>query len=481
MKIMNSTQRMLLALGAASLALAGCSKISPLAPPAVKSGTADFSRYVAMGTSVSAGFESGGLVDHHQTHGFAYLFAQQAGTPSFTIPSISADGIPPLLQVVSLSPLIVSSVGRTLGAPTNIAQPYAYSDMGIPGAVLFDVADTSAYDTYPNPVGRQNFTFFNIIQRNRGSILAQVASLSPTFISFEYGANEVLGPATNGSGVPGLDAATYQALLDTTLIYLHLAAPNAKAAIMNVPDVTTVPYVTTFPPFALDANGDPLIVGGQLVSLIGPSGPLTTSDYVLLGAGDSLAVGTGFPVGTYSYVSLVPGNGRPLLDSQVLSSVEALAISSTVNGYNTAISNAAATFGMAVVDFHGILEQAANGGISYRGNLYTNQYILGGLFSLDGVHPNDLGYGLICNAMIDAVNKTYGSSIQPVDLSQAASATASSVRRAGGRVLPWIPGADRRFAPIFPWRDGSMAGITRLSPAAGPLHSARPGRTGVTW
>jgi len=452
---MKSTQRILLALGAASLALAGCSKISPLAPPALKSGNASFGTYVAMGTSISSGYESGGLVDRHQVQSFPYLFAAQVGS-SFSIPSINNDGIPPLLQVVSLSPLVISNAGRTLGSPTNFGLAGAYSNMAIPGAILADVTDSVYYDA-PTAV-HPNITMFNIIQRNRGNIIAQVASRNPTFISFEYGANEVLGPASQGSGVPGLTAAQFGGLLDVTLTGLQALCPNAKLAIVNVPDVTSIPFVTTFPPFVLDANGNPVFNGGAPLTLIGTEGgvvgPLGPGDHVLLTASSAMAAGDGFPTGTFSYLTGAPGTGNPLPNSVVLSSVEATAISATLNGYNTAIANEAAARGMALVDLHGLLQQAAATGITYQGSLYTSDFVTGGLFSLDGVHPTDLAHGLICNMMIDAVNQTFGSTIQHVDLSQSATASASRVQRtAGGRVMPDIRGSDRMFETTFPWRE----------------------------
>lgn len=468
---MNATRRILLALGAATLALAGCSKISPLAPEALNGGTANYSRYAAMGTSISSGYESGGLVVHHQTQSFPYLFAKQVGAP-FNIPSISADGIAPLLQLVSLSPLVISNAGRALGSPTNIAYPAAYENMAIPGAILADVGDSLYYDA-PNPV-HPDVTMFNLIQRNRGNIIAQVASLNPTFISFEYGANEVLGPASQGSGVPGLNAAQFGGLLDATLTSLQALCPNAKIAIVTVPDVTTIPYVTTFPPFALDANGDPLVIGGQLVTLIGNEtgtpAPLTASDFVLLSASGALAAGDGFPIGTFSYLTGAPGTGNPLPNNKVLSSIEATSISSTVRGYNTAISDEAALRGMALVDLNGLLAQAATTGVTYQGSLYTSEFVTGGLFSLDGVHPTDLAHGMICNMMIDAVNRTFGSNIAPVNLTLSATGNASRVRPTiGRRLLPNIVGADRMFAPIFPWRDGTDAAAA--GPARGPAAS----------
>jgi len=463
---MNSTQRVLLALGAASLAFLGCSKIAPLTAPAVKSGTADFSRFAAMGTSVTAGFESAGLVDHHQTHGFPYLFAQQVRT-AFTIPSVSPDGIPPLLQVVSFSPLIVSNQGRTQGSPTNFAQPTAYNNMGVPGALLFDAADTSGYASNP---------MFSIIQRGRGSIVDQVASLNPTFISFEYGANEVLGPATEGGTIPVMDAGTYGAILSATLDSIQTDCPNAKIAILNIPDVTSIPYVTTFPPVTLDTLGNPVPLIGKES---GSAAPLSPSDYVLLNAADSLAVGTGFPTNAISYVSGVPGNGRPLGNDQVLSTVEATAISATVDGYNNAIEIAVANskVGMAIVDLHGLLKQAATTGIKIQGSTYTNAYITGGFFSLDGVHPTDLGYGVICNQMIASVNQTFGSNIQPVNLAQAASATSSEAHpaSAGKRLLPWIRGSDHMLASILPSRAQLNAALARVGPPA-PARLAAPAR-----
>jgi hypothetical protein len=289
-----------------------------------------------------------------------------------------------------------------------------------------------------------------------------VASLNPTFISIEYGANELLGPATNGSGIPILDAAYYGALLSATLDTVLTLCPNAKIALVNIPDVTSVPFVTTFPPVVLDASGNPVLIGGVPIPLIGSEagsvGPLGFSDFVLLTAADSMAIGTGFPVGTFSYVSGAPGNGRPLLDSQVLSSVEATAISATVDGYNNVINGLAGQLGLAVVDFHSVLQQAATTGVPIQGTLYTNAYITGGFFSLDGVHPTDLGYAVLCNAMIDAVDRTYGSDIQHVNLAAAATASSSRARPTmNRRLLPNIVGSSHMFDSIFLPRMAPMA------------------------
>ena len=58
------------------MAFAGCSKLEPINGPTLRSGNADFSVYAAIGTSLSAGSQSGGgLVDYHQRRSFPADFA----------------------------------------------------------------------------------------------------------------------------------------------------------------------------------------------------------------------------------------------------------------------------------------------------------------------------------------------------------------------------------------------------------------------
>ena len=436
----------------AAAALCGCGEISPITAPRAGAGNTNFSVYAAMGTSITAGYQSGGLVDHHQVHSFAALFARQVGAAAFTEPTVSPDGLPPLLRIVSLSPLIVSNLGRTPGTPTNLAQPSAYHNMGIPGALMVDAVDsTYYYGGLPRGSGP-----FELIVRHRGTVLSEVASLAPTFVSVEYGANEVLAPATNGSGAVSVSPALFETLLHGALGGLQTMPTSPGLAVFTVPNVPDIPYFTTFPPFTVSLST------GQPVALLGPDGSLTPGDYVLLNAGADMAGGKGFPVGAYNYVNpSAPGTGVPLDDAEVLSATEAASITTTVDAYNTAIRAEAALAGAAVVDLHGLLETASTVGLRYQGRAYNADYITGGLFSLDGVHPDDLAQGFLANAMIAAVNATYGSSIPPVDLSQAATVTASRL------------GLDATVLPRYPVIQGGQAYYRAMFPPVAPAIVAR--------
>jgi len=410
--------------------LAACGVIDPINGPARQNGNADFSVYVAMGTSLGAGVESGGLVERHQVHSYAYLFAQQAQAASFTIPSISDSGLSPLLVLRSLQPLVITPAS-TPGSPTNFAQPTSYHNMSIPGALLVDVLDST--------VAGYNRGLFPVIQRGRGLIIQQALGLGPTFISFEYGANEVLGPALQGSGTSPFSPATFAAMYTTAMNGIAAGAPNAKLVLFNAPDVTTIPHFTTFPAFTVSLST------GNPVPLEGADGPLTAGDLVLLSAGPLIAQGYGIPAGGFNYVNPSAGsNGQPLQENRILRASEVAELQATVAAYNAIIDSVATERGAALVDIHGLLQEIATNGVRYGAVVYTNDFITGGVFSLDGVHPTDLGYALMANQMIGAVNAKFGATIPPVNLGAAATQGRYALRRTdeGSTTKPLVFGLD---------------------------------------
>ena len=453
---------MILALAAFLAGCQGpCDKLGTITAPTTTSGSADFSTYVAVGTSISAGYQSGGLVDRHQVRSFPALFAQaigktvlQNGQGQFTFPAVDHDGIPALTHVASFSPLVITSAGATTGAPENFAQATPYHNMAIPGALLIDFADTTNYYATKLPpagIGRTNFTMFNIVTRHRGSVLQQVLALRPTFMTFEYGSNEVLGAATAGSTAYLFPSAVYTSVLTQCMNAIHTYSPGTKVALFNVPNVTSIPFCTTFKPYTRS------LTTGQVVTLLGPGRtPLSPTDLVLLTAADSLARGTGFPIGAYNYVNpAAPGNGRPLLDSQVLSTTEQATIGAAITAMNAAVDSVATRPWIAKVDFNGLLSGLATNGYDLGSVHYSTAFVTGGIFSLDGVHPTDLGHAIGTNALIAAVNARFGSTIQPLTVSKYTTSSASRMVPVTEDGLPSsmeLHGIQDGLQMLFPWR-----------------------------
>jgi lysophospholipase L1-like esterase len=455
---MNTSMRIKLAIVLALAAVLGgcsgpCSKIEPINGPTLAANGVDLSTYVAVGTSLSSGYESGGLVDRHQVHSFPSLFATQLGKTvqiggqgTFTQPTVDFDGIPALLEIKSYSPLIIDNSNRTTGAPTNLSQNFAYHNLGIPGAILLDLVDTTHYHNTVPPVNRQNFTYFNLIQRGRGTLLAQALSLNPTILSLEYGANELLGPATAGVAPSNTTGANFAQLMTISLNSIHAALPGTKVAVFNLPDVTTIPYFTTFPPFTVST------ITGAALPLVGAAGPLQFGDLVLLPAAAVIATGTGIPTGGYNYVNPPAGsNGQLLPENLILRAGEVAAAHTEIDKMNAVVDSVATRPFVTRVDFAGLLSGISANGIQIGTNLYTSAFITGGLFGLDGIHPNDLGYALMANQMIDAVNARFGSAIPQVNPLQYASPSASRARPAGQTRYPVaVDGLQQELEMLYP-------------------------------
>ena len=100
----------------------------------------NFSNTVFLGDSLTAGFQSGSLLDTLQVHGWAPLVATQA---NFNIvqPLIAYPGAPNVLQLDSVGPppVITTVPGTTTGRDNFATQ---VTDLAVPGALTNDVMNT---------------------------------------------------------------------------------------------------------------------------------------------------------------------------------------------------------------------------------------------------------------------------------------------------------------------------------------------------
>jgi lysophospholipase L1-like esterase len=386
---MKRTQVFLLALGVAALSVAAADA------------QVDFTRYVALGDSLTAGFQSGSLNQVYQANSYPAQIARQGGVTGFQQPTVGEPGIPGILRLNSLVPVqIVPTPG--LGAPTNLALPRPYNNMAVPGADVVDLTSTTT----------DNGGLHDVILRRQGfTQLQQGLSLNPTLVTLWIGNNDVLGAATSGRVIEGVtltpvDVFETNFKAATTAI---AAISGIKVAVANIPNVTSIPYVTTVPRVVVNpATSQPVLIGGQPVPLIGPDGPLAAGDFVLLPATAELAQGKGIPVA-------LGGSGLPLSDGVVLSATEVQAIVDRTNAFNAIISAEATAKSWAFVDAAAALRSFSTG-INIGGINFSSAFLTGGIFSYDGVHASTFGYALVANLFIGALNQRYNDDIPPVDL-----------------------------------------------------------------
>lgn len=362
-------------------------------------GSADFTRFVAIGDSLGAGFLSGGLVRGAQEESVPALVALQATGASIQQPLVSEPGIPAILRLQSLSPLVVAPLPG-IGQPLNLNLPRPYDNLSVPGLRVGDALRTVT----GNPL-------IDLVLRGQGTQLQQALALQPTFALVWLGNNDVLAAATSGRVIEGVTLTPVdQFEADYTAVVGALKAAGADLALATLPNVTSIPYVTTIPPVLINpATNQPVPgPGGAPIFLIGPNGALGPDDRVLLPASAKLTQGIGIP-------AFAGGTGQPLGDADVLSAAEVNAIQARVDAFNAIIRATASVTGSSLADINALLRQLAGPGFNIGGITFTEDYITGGSFSLDGVHPSPLGYAVAADEFVRSINETYGASIPPVD------------------------------------------------------------------
>lgn len=398
----------------------GCSvDDSALNSPAIKSGSANFSTVVSLGNSLTAGFADGALGEAGQKFSYPSLIAKQMGTmfdqPLIKDPGLGLDlqGNPAgRMQLISLSPPVVSSI--PLNGPPQVITPPPYNNFAVPGANTEDVLTSTSGD------------IADFILQNRGTQVRQAKAARPTFIIAWIGDNDVLAAALLGIAIDGITltrtndfSRNYTAIIDSLL------ATGAKIVVANIPDVTLIPFVTTVKPYVVDLRTQEPVKDsqGQKIPLLGTfgdgsTGPLSDDPsagnfaYVTLIGASFIAQGIGIPQGVGN------GTGQPLPTFGVLDKAEIAQIKTRVGELNSVITAATTARGIPVVDINNLLKQIHANGVPAAGVRLTTEYITGGIFSLDAVHPTTVGYGIVANAFIQRINEYYGSNLQEVNLSE---------------------------------------------------------------
>ena len=384
------------------LALALILPLAAVPAAAVDTGNANFTRYVAIGDSLTAGFMSGGLGRTAQLNSYPFLIYRQATglTTGFEQPLVSDPGIPAVLELKSLAPLTIGPKAGS-GQPQNLNLQRPYNNLAVPGADVHDVVATVT----------DNGGLHDLILRKQGTQLQQALALQPTFVSLWIGNNDVLGAALAGRVIEGVTitpVAQFEA--DYKAVVNAVTASGAKMAIANIPEVTGIPYVVTIPFVVVNpATNQPVIVNGNVVPLIGPNGLLGPGDRVLLTARAELAQGKGIPVA-------LGGSGQPLSDGVVLSAAEIATITARIAAYNAIIRSEATRVGAAFVDMNATFREVATNGLNVGGITFTENFLTGGVFSYDGVHPTAFGYAYVANLFLDEINDQFDGEIPLVNL-----------------------------------------------------------------
>lgn len=237
--------------------------------PDLTSGSVDFSTYVSVGASFTAGFGDNALFIAAQENSFPNTLSKafsNVGGGTFTQPLMSDNfgGLAvggnritdPRLVFGGAGPVPLESIIGPVTVTTDIVlnNPTGpFSNLGVPGAKSFHLV-APGYGNLANfPAAANPYAIRLTGSTPNASILELAIAQNPTFFTLsEIGGNDVLGYATTGGNGtnPITDTATFDAALNA--LVAGLTANGAKGAIANLPNITSLSFFTTVPHNPLD-------------------------------------------------------------------------------------------------------------------------------------------------------------------------------------------------------------------------------------
>src|SRR5947207_1207593 len=371
-----------------------------------------FGRLVAVGDGFLAGAGSGGLVGHGAAGQVDGPGARLGRAARVVVPQplIAAPGLPPPLAIVDgngngqLEAGEVrrpggGGVGLRTGAATqarNLADPGEDVTSVLEGLDGGAVAERLQMGQDVNPRDVLKLLLLGPpFDAGMASQVQRTVALAPTFVLLWIGNEDVLdlvrrSDAAAGQLTPAEFGRRFRRLLE------GLATTGAAMAVGNLPDPTG---------FALLRHA-----AGEVTSC-------RTGD------------GANVPV---EPDTLVPIDLDPrLLPSppcdMVLTAERQARVRATVAAFNAEIAAALAGVErtgtpVAAVDLAALFDRLAATGVDLDGDgapELTTRY-LGGVFSLDGVHPGRTGNALVTNAIIAAINARFDANIPLVDVARVA-------------------------------------------------------------
>lgn len=234
-------------------------------------GEVDMTKIVSVGNSLTAGYMDGALYTNGQNNSFPSIIASQAallGGGAFLQPSVnSANGCFNPTGGCTQGRLILKNPASPAPTPTTgdngaSLAPYpgsktALNNWGVPGVTLL----TAQIPALGGPaVANPAFSpYYARIASNpstdgaTGSTLIGDAAASltngGTFFTFWLGNNDVLGYATGGASNPAIltSQGDFQTRFNSAINAMLNANTDAKGAVANIPNVTSIPFFSTVP------------------------------------------------------------------------------------------------------------------------------------------------------------------------------------------------------------------------------------------
>lgn len=395
-----------------ALAASACSdSVAPVTAgrtplPHASEGRGVFHRYVAIGTSISMGFASDGVVAADQASSWPAQLAALAGR-DLTQPYIDGTGCRSPLRAPLASGIRLS--GEAAGAsPPSLSCAALRPDVTLPVQNTAIAAALTQDVLYTTPENITDANYATLYSRVLLPGMTQVTSMMaqhPKFVSVELGGNEVLG-ARNGVAIPGITMfpvsawkPLYHAVLDSVqqtakmAVVTGLIADAGSFAGFRRGDEMWADRATFAAAFNVtvspDCAGSPNLL---FVPVRVPVAVATGAAYARAGLGP---------------YTLVCSGAGPTTPDYVLTPDEIAVVNAQLAEMSAHIRAEAEHRGLAYFELDALYGRSdLKPAYSVLAQM-TSASPYGPYISLDGIHPNALGSKVLADAAAHAINARY--------------------------------------------------------------------------
>lgn len=395
--------------GTAALSLAACSDAVAPAPALgglrleSSEGRGYFQRYVAMGTSISAGVASDGLVAASQEQAWPAQLAR-LGHREISLPLVAWPGCnAPLAAPIISGRRIDGTAATAFGCARNaegVVLPA--NDVAVDGSRVAEALFG------PNPADPQRVAKHGVILPAGMTQVSAMQAQDPKLVSVELGANEVLG-ASRGILIPNttiVPFATFASQYDQVLDAVE--AENPKAVVL----VGLIQDVGAFPAFRSGAE-----LYAQRTALTN-FGIVLTEACNTTNAGNLVFVPVKIPtLAAIANATRTPQvwdcGDVPFTVDYVLTPGDRGTVNALIGQMNAHIQQEAQARGWAYFSLGEALFEAPGVRVSYNPiqQFMSTDAPYGSFISFDGYHPSALGQTMIAQAAARALNAKYGMEI----------------------------------------------------------------------
>jgi len=261
---MRATNRSLVVVLAAAALAAGCvsgDKLdSTLAPSAA---TPLLARYVAMGNSITAGIQSGGINDSTQRRTYPVLLARMAGVP-FTFRSFGLGCTALYTAPLNANGKLTATIPG--GCDLSAGFPGLVQNVAVPGENVADLTATGAQSglgPFQNGAGPLNLFILGGLNE-----VQAMQAVQPTFVSLWAPNNDILFAVNAGDTTLAPTAATYLAAFNAAAAAVKAVPTLRGAALIGIVDVPRfAPILQPGAFFFAAYTANPLQFGGKSVDV----------------------------------------------------------------------------------------------------------------------------------------------------------------------------------------------------------------------